>query len=426
MAKKPELQFADIQTDGSTSRVRRTHRKSRYGCSSCKARKIKCDEKTPKCSACRRRGDECIRPPKIDNEPEDEKVKFTSIPSSHLDLMNIRLFYQFEHQTLHTLALGGRPRDTIWKENIQMALTNEYLMHSLLAIAAAHLLATQPHDQTIADAELQHQTIAINGCRLALNANLSDDQASHLFAFSVLLLHYAWAKPEQNEVSMSGIGDLIPLGKGIKGIVIEQGLLKGSLWAATMAYSPKIQLAALVNGSDVPAELHAAFKRHYMLLRPDDARKDGDEAYQAYHREVVRVVPVISVLKLRDRGMLDVSRLDHAISRYLFTWPILMSAGMVRLEKQGDMVAYLLMFHFFSAVANAKVESMWWAQRRAKLALERLRHQLREYDVDKLDFFSSPEAPGIYAGEKPQYDKCSVDCAAAGIFCTITDRIVDE
>jgi hypothetical protein len=66
------------------------------------------------------------------------------------------------------------------------------------------------------------------------------------------------------------------------------------------------------------------------------------------------------------------------------------------MEKQGDRAAHLVMFHFFSAVASAGVESMWWARRRSDLVIEKLRHRFREYNLDMLDLFSSPEAPGIH------------------------------
>lgn len=38
---------------------RRSHRKSRLGCSVCKSRKVKCDENLPKCGQCSRLGRQC-------------------------------------------------------------------------------------------------------------------------------------------------------------------------------------------------------------------------------------------------------------------------------------------------------------------------------------------------------------------------------
>ncbi|KAK4148797.1 hypothetical protein C8A00DRAFT_19430 [Chaetomidium leptoderma] len=45
-------------------KTRRSHRKSRYGCTKCKARRIKCDELTPRCSRCKKMGLTCQYPPK--------------------------------------------------------------------------------------------------------------------------------------------------------------------------------------------------------------------------------------------------------------------------------------------------------------------------------------------------------------------------
>ncbi|KAI1494810.1 hypothetical protein F5X96DRAFT_615501, partial [Biscogniauxia mediterranea] len=43
-------------------RQRRFHRRSRNGCSTCKAKHIRCDEKKPLCTYCLRHGGECGYP----------------------------------------------------------------------------------------------------------------------------------------------------------------------------------------------------------------------------------------------------------------------------------------------------------------------------------------------------------------------------
>ena len=40
--------------------IRRTHTKSRLGCSQCRKRRVKCDEKAPECTSCSQRGETCV------------------------------------------------------------------------------------------------------------------------------------------------------------------------------------------------------------------------------------------------------------------------------------------------------------------------------------------------------------------------------
>ncbi|PMD42093.1 hypothetical protein L207DRAFT_510382 [Hyaloscypha variabilis F] len=55
-------------------RERRTHRKSRLGCQSCKQRKIKCDESRPNCCNCIRREIECVFPARSPKKDVGERA----------------------------------------------------------------------------------------------------------------------------------------------------------------------------------------------------------------------------------------------------------------------------------------------------------------------------------------------------------------
>lgn len=63
--------------------TRRTHRKSRAGCSTCKVKRVKCDEKKPTCSRCLRNYTDCnydANPPKA-LESSTFTVALDKIPS---------------------------------------------------------------------------------------------------------------------------------------------------------------------------------------------------------------------------------------------------------------------------------------------------------------------------------------------------------
>jgi hypothetical protein len=159
-----------------------------------------------------------------------------------------------------------------------------------------------------------------------------------------------------------------------------------------MAYSPKVALAMAVQNTTIPEELEEAFKKQCLLVHPDGLE---NWQYETFMAECRRLIPVISVLKLRDRGLADVSRMQASIVRFLFTWPILLSDGLIEMEKQGDSLACLVLFHFFTAVARSDVESLWWARRRTRFVLERIRHEFKGFELEALDIFASPETPGM-------------------------------
>jgi hypothetical protein len=61
----PKTTVPEGKTASDANRQRRAHKKSRRGCSSCKLRRVKCDEKRPACHKCRDFGVTCIYDGKI-------------------------------------------------------------------------------------------------------------------------------------------------------------------------------------------------------------------------------------------------------------------------------------------------------------------------------------------------------------------------
>jgi Fungal Zn(2)-Cys(6) binuclear cluster domain len=161
---KQEIRFANINVSGEQTRVRRRHVKSRTGCTSCKRRKIKCDERSPVCSACERKGLDCVRFPGAQKakSPGSSDFRSPSTPAIGLPLRQrlnaesdacrhveqiqtgnffaIRLFYQFESATIDQLVLGP----SVWRKGMLLAFD---VCHSTLESRpnAHYALARLPH-----------------------------------------------------------------------------------------------------------------------------------------------------------------------------------------------------------------------------------------------------------------------------------------
>ncbi|KAL2072025.1 hypothetical protein VTL71DRAFT_11368 [Oculimacula yallundae] len=82
---------------------RRTHRKSRLGCESCKRRKIKCDETRPRCSACIRREIDCVFPGRH-SEHHDGYIASRSPSSGLAQGSNSQAASQIESASSETTA----------------------------------------------------------------------------------------------------------------------------------------------------------------------------------------------------------------------------------------------------------------------------------------------------------------------------------
>jgi len=269
-------------------------------------------------------------------------------------------------------------------------------MHAILALAAAHLKATDAAHQDYTERELQHQSAAIKGLRSALAEGITKENSDAIFAGSLLLYHHAWTTADDDNPALAEnfpctLIDLIPIATGIRGMFMEQNLARTSRWREAIAYSPRVALTMSILDTTVPQELEEAFKKQYLLVRHDGM---GNWRYEAFMTECRRLIPVMSVLKLRDRGLLDVEPITSSVVRYLFSWPILLAKGFLEMETQGDSLARLVLFHFFTTVARTGIKSMWWAHRRTRFTLERIGRDFDESGLQVLDMFASPDAPG--------------------------------
>lgn len=137
-----------------------------------------------------------------------------------------------------------------------------------------------------------------------------------------------------------------------------------------MAYSPRVILTMCAQGTKYPDELEILFKRQYHLVETDDP-DEQQWKYEAFMTECRRLIPVIAVLKFRDEGM-DTTMVTHSIVRYLFTWPVLLKDGFFGLMRQDDLLAHVILHHFFTAVEKARTETMWWSRNRSKFVLSRV------------------------------------------------------
>ena len=100
------ITFAKVNTDGESSRIRRSHAKSKNGCDPCKKRRIKCDEQLPRCNACKRKKLVCTRV-NIPQKTPPNTGKHVENPNSRaqmdINILQMRLLHFFDKNTADTL-----------------------------------------------------------------------------------------------------------------------------------------------------------------------------------------------------------------------------------------------------------------------------------------------------------------------------------
>lgn len=207
---------------------RRSHTKSKKGCSQCKVRRIKCNEAHPVCSNCERRQITCdftltpdssISPLKTDEPSQISQEKsprsdalstppatasvdpfaapdlLSTKKTTSLDVTDLKLMHYFttvvaydlsDHDSTEALAL--------WQEHaIKLGFKHDFLLRGVLAVAAYHMGFHKPERKAELDViASNHQNLALASFSETL-ADVNESNCHALFAFSCLIIVMAFA-----------------------------------------------------------------------------------------------------------------------------------------------------------------------------------------------------------------------------------------
>ncbi|PGH26401.1 hypothetical protein AJ80_01899 [Polytolypa hystricis UAMH7299] len=206
---------------------RRSHTKSRNGCSQCKTRRIKCDERGPQCSNCARRQIECdfagrisaaaspiavstvLSPPLSSSSPQSTASPFIPSPANipptvsvaGLDVNDLELLHHYTTVTFKTLPSGAGPdQHGLWQNQVvQLGFQHEFLLRGILAVSALHMFYLSPNRQdSLAVRASNHQSIAVESFREALN-RVDPSNCVAIFAFSCIIVALTFAAPKGPE-----------------------------------------------------------------------------------------------------------------------------------------------------------------------------------------------------------------------------------
>ncbi|PSN71163.1 hypothetical protein BS50DRAFT_275798 [Corynespora cassiicola Philippines] len=204
---------------------KRPHRKVKSGCSTCKRRKIKCDEEKPQCSNCARYAAECVYPPASSSEgtreraatarssttpplvhtPEsqsDEIPVFKCYGGGHdLPIRDLSLMHQWTIATCYGFGDDSNGPSYVdpWKYEVPL-LGQQYpfVMRGILAVSALHLAQgfTDPHMRLkYLRIAAYHQDLALPEYRSEV-IQVTEKNFAAVLAFSTLITVYSFAAPK--------------------------------------------------------------------------------------------------------------------------------------------------------------------------------------------------------------------------------------
>ncbi|PSN68570.1 C6 zinc finger protein [Corynespora cassiicola Philippines] len=275
-------------------RFRVSHRKSRAGCTTCKARRVKCGEEKPTCRRCLKRGLDCdysatvqipTPNPSIQTHAPtqdagrspramsmDASVR-NETPSAILNIGDLELLHVYHTSTCHSIVWNISLQDVLKIELPQLGFTHHFLLHGILALSALHLTHFRKHKaQHYLAQAVGHYDIALSTAMAEL-ANISDENCEALYGFGMLgcLIAFAWG-PKPGDYLLfgeRGIGEWLVLARGSNAVfqakehILRHGVLAG-MFQTPMCLRQQVMLPT--KESERLLELRAQFE----LLHQDD------------------------------------------------------------------------------------------------------------------------------------------------------------
>ncbi|KAJ4125952.1 hypothetical protein NW765_001727 [Fusarium oxysporum] len=204
-----------MQAEGSR-KLRQGHRKSRNGCTTCKKRHIKCDEKRPECANCSISERTCHYVPpqkrKTGSSPyETELTTLSAFPAASVfaelpvpsppdlheiesdDLFtfgHLNLLYHVQEHMADWMMVTDRLQP-LANGYITTALKTPYLMNQLLALSAMHLKTIDKHTaQSYMNTATHLRHRALRGFNKCLDDTSESNSTAQFFFASLLALHY--------------------------------------------------------------------------------------------------------------------------------------------------------------------------------------------------------------------------------------------
>lgn len=365
--------------------TRRSHRKSRRGCTTCKRRHIKCDEAGPPCGSCQLRATTCEYPDFIatkdgpavvehtatENPVSDKQTDVPVFPASQR-LQELHLMSRWCVVTYKSCCTEIAEDHIVWQKQVpDLSLQYDYLLNGLLALSAFEIASTGTHYRTkYVDLGHHYQGLALSSFRVHL-PHIGQESFEASLCFSMMLMVLALASAQFGSSSPKGTqNDMVQrtlthfeLVRGCEAVIHgkEEHLLQLPFVQklrhfedlAQAPLDPRVEMA-VANLNDL-----------------NEKRIESSVAAPYEHRllQVSHWKACKAAIGLLRELYAKCDNVDY--SGYILAWLNLSGDEFIEAIKTSDHVA-LLALAFWGVLAEKLSHQVWWAKDFGRLLIEEI------------------------------------------------------
>lgn len=255
---------------------------------------------------------------------------------------------------------------------VELGFTHHYVLHSILAASALHIVFAQPHRREMLVRASAHEAAALELAKPHLS-NLTKDHAAGLFIFSIFVNIYAYGSPflmgpgETGEIDrpLDELMNCFRLSHGILALTTPYRADLSSGWTAPLmkVQYPDDSLAAGLEHRH--PHLHKL--RNLVLEQSKDIRAKIEEPAERL------ILYLIHMLLLPE---------EVRSPRLISAWQVQSKKGFRDLVQDRHPVALVIMA--YHAVLMSMAPSLWWLSRWPRITLAHVEQLL---GVDELEEF---------------------------------------
>ncbi|KAF9739751.1 hypothetical protein PMIN03_004661 [Paraphaeosphaeria minitans] len=387
------------------------HSKSRHSCSRCKLRRVKCSLQAP-CSNCRRRKEDCSLTSASTSRPiaTGQQISFSPSPvEAHDNPRQLRLPDDFAFLSLlvPVLAEQSDPRPLTWTEDLflmnhftsatsytlshreadqhmwrvvipEMAISQPFLMHGLLAVSAMHLSYLRQNERTKYEMQSSyHQALATSQLRSVLT-DITSENCSAAFALCALLTLISMiyiarrTDAERYRSGTSFVDDIVHhfmLTRGIGGVLADH-------WVTILSGPLRILSTDKLEDPDshsLPPHIDQQFSALRQNIIPSLGSSDSVALQTCL--DALDGLELVYKICYFLHPHLPRSKLEIGVA---LRWMSLVPAEFMTLLKQRNTMALILLAHFVVLFANFGDE--WFLQGWCEQAMKSIEVIVSEQD----------------------------------------------
>ncbi|CAG8971465.1 hypothetical protein HYALB_00002049 [Hymenoscyphus albidus] len=370
---------------------RKSHRKSRNGCHTCKGRKIKCDEQKPQCANCSRHSVHCVYPHTIAVSVSSPEPIVSASPSVHpsvsppthnntvtsilapipqtltssmlrngrndrelarqpLNVTDLELLHHFNISTSYTLA-NDSGLQACFRINVpQIGFSHPFVLDGILALASLHLSRfKRAEKRAYYVSEAQHHYESALRVASTLMPNVNEETCPALYIFAVFCCHITLGLgPRPGDFLLfgeEGLAEWLVMFRGMKSVVAS---CRDSLRTSDLAPMFQIQNRTV--------EQPPSNNEHLQALREmilSSAAEDPDlQIYLSALDGLARSFPTSTPL--------HEMRLAQPSPQVVFAWLYRISDEFVATLQQRRPISLVILAHF--CVLFNSLSSFWWTK----------------------------------------------------------------